>query len=156
MSATTSEKERPPTVLNSQGDNGGHVEIPTLTMTHLEKEIYDNVLTDPILAQKMELVNNAIDEIGMTPFHWKLFFLNGFGFAVESVSSKTPKYMLHAYTYTVASYCMFFNCESSRYERIRNPNSTNCWYSDGKPSWVSRWCCSMGYVSRYNWSTDSV
>lgn len=34
---------------------------------------------DPVLNAKMHLVNNAIDEIGFTPYHWKLFFLNGFG-----------------------------------------------------------------------------
>jgi len=34
---------------------------------------------DPVLNAKMHLVNNAIDEIGFTPYHWKLFCLNGFG-----------------------------------------------------------------------------
>ncbi|KAL4865951.1 hypothetical protein BDV12DRAFT_187767 [Aspergillus spectabilis] len=33
----------------------------------------------------MALVNRAIDKIGMTPFQWKLFFLNGFGYAVDSL-----------------------------------------------------------------------
>jgi hypothetical protein len=60
--------------------------------------------TDPILNAKMHLVNNAIgnlsipsyntnftvltrqkDEIGFTPYHWKLFVLNGFGYAVDSL-----------------------------------------------------------------------
>lgn len=35
--------------------------------------------TDPVLNAKMHLVNDAIDEIGFTPYHWKLFVLNGFG-----------------------------------------------------------------------------
>jgi len=35
--------------------------------------------TDPVLNAKMHLINNAIDEIGMTPYQWKLFVLNGFG-----------------------------------------------------------------------------
>jgi hypothetical protein len=35
---------------------------------------------DPVLNRKMHLVNNAIDEIGWTPYHWKLFVLNGFGY----------------------------------------------------------------------------
>ncbi|KAI5789697.1 membrane transporter [Peziza echinospora] len=39
---------------------------------------------DPALRMKMHLVNNAIDEIGFTPYHWKLFVLNGFGYAVDS------------------------------------------------------------------------
>ncbi|KAH7320273.1 major facilitator superfamily domain-containing protein [Stachybotrys elegans] len=40
---------------------------------------------DPALNMKMHLVNNAIDEIGWTPYHLKLFFLNGFGYAVDSL-----------------------------------------------------------------------
>lgn len=41
--------------------------------------------TDPVLNAKMHLVNNAIDEIGFTPYQWKLFVLNGFGYAVDSL-----------------------------------------------------------------------
>ncbi|KAL3426714.1 major facilitator superfamily transporter [Phlyctema vagabunda] len=40
---------------------------------------------DPALNAKMFLVNNAIDDIGWTPYHWKLFVLNGFGYAVDSL-----------------------------------------------------------------------
>ncbi|KAH8881333.1 MFS general substrate transporter [Thozetella sp. PMI_491] len=40
---------------------------------------------DPALDMKMHLVNNAIDEIGWTGYHTKLFFLNGFGYAVDSL-----------------------------------------------------------------------
>ncbi|KAH9844742.1 membrane transporter, partial [Teratosphaeria destructans] len=39
---------------------------------------------DPVLNAKMHLVNDAIDEIGMTWYQWKLFCLNGFGYAVDS------------------------------------------------------------------------
>ena len=49
-------------------------------------DVYDSSRVDPVLAKKMALVNAAIDEIGMTPFQWKLFFFNGFGYAVDSVS----------------------------------------------------------------------
>ncbi|KAL5001541.1 major facilitator superfamily domain-containing protein [Aspergillus recurvatus] len=48
----------------------------------LQKEL---ATVDEVLARKMALVNGAMDEIGMTPFHWKLFFLNGFGYAVDSL-----------------------------------------------------------------------
>ncbi|KAF2271152.1 membrane transporter [Lojkania enalia] len=41
--------------------------------------------TDPVLNAKMHLVNNAIDEIGFTRYQWKLFVLNGFGYAVDSL-----------------------------------------------------------------------
>ncbi|XMA17060.1 hypothetical protein WAI453_009851 [Rhynchosporium graminicola] len=39
---------------------------------------------DPALDAKMHIVNNAIDEIGWTPYQWKLFGLNGYGYAVDS------------------------------------------------------------------------
>lgn len=40
---------------------------------------------DPVLNAKMHLINNAIDEIGMTGYQWRLFCLNGFGYAVDSL-----------------------------------------------------------------------
>lgn len=40
---------------------------------------------EPALNMKMHLVNNAIDEIGWTTYHWKLFGLNGFGYSVDSL-----------------------------------------------------------------------
>ncbi|KAH8807706.1 major facilitator superfamily domain-containing protein [Xylogone sp. PMI_703] len=42
-------------------------------------------LVDPVLTSKIHLINNAIDEIGWTPYHWKLFVLAGFGYAVDSL-----------------------------------------------------------------------
>ncbi|KAL2046753.1 hypothetical protein ABVK25_011583 [Lepraria finkii] len=51
----------------------------------LQKEVFDATKIDPVLAKKMALINEAIEEIGMTPFQWKLFFLNGFGYAVDSL-----------------------------------------------------------------------
>lgn len=39
---------------------------------------YDSV--DAVLAAKMHLLNQAINEIGWTNYHMKLFFLNGFGY----------------------------------------------------------------------------
>lgn len=50
------------------------------------KEVFNVEQIDPVLQKKMALVNGAIDEIGMTGFQWKMFFLNGFGYAVDSVS----------------------------------------------------------------------
>ncbi|KAL2784019.1 major facilitator superfamily domain-containing protein, partial [Aspergillus keveii] len=40
---------------------------------------------DAVLTAKMALVNDAIDEIGFTAHQWKLFCLNGFGYAVDSL-----------------------------------------------------------------------
>lgn len=49
------------------------------------EDLFDSSVFDPVLARKMALINTAIDKIGMTPFQWKLFFLNGFGYTVDSV-----------------------------------------------------------------------
>lgn len=53
-------------------------------------DVFDVKAIDAVLARKMALVNSAIDEIGMTGFQWKLFFLNGFGYAVDSVWRHSP------------------------------------------------------------------
>lgn len=54
----------------------------TIAATGLQRELES---VDEVLVKKMVLVNGAIDEIGMTRFQWGLFFLNGFGYAVDSV-----------------------------------------------------------------------
>ncbi|RMD39158.1 hypothetical protein DV735_g5971, partial [Chaetothyriales sp. CBS 134920] len=50
-----------------------------------EKKLIQNYDSDPVLTKKVDLVNAAIDEIGMTPFQWKLFFLNGFGYGADTL-----------------------------------------------------------------------
>ncbi|KAJ4253418.1 Sugar transporter [Fusarium torreyae] len=42
-------------------------------------------ITDPVLSAKTHLVNEAINEIGWTTFHFKLSCLTGFGFAADSL-----------------------------------------------------------------------
>lgn len=65
------------------GDVSENNNVPAMAdSTGLQKELAS---VDQVLVQKMALVNGAIDEIGMTHFQWKLFFLNGFGYAVDSV-----------------------------------------------------------------------
>ncbi|KAJ6023466.1 uncharacterized protein N7446_013828 [Penicillium canescens] len=49
------------------------------------KDVFDSSVFDPVLAKKLALINTAIDKIGMTSFQWKLFFLNGFGYTVDSL-----------------------------------------------------------------------
>lgn len=44
-----------------------------------------DIQPDQVLALKMQHVNRAIDEIGFTSYQMKLFFLNGFGYAVDSL-----------------------------------------------------------------------
>ncbi|KAJ5115681.1 hypothetical protein N7456_000029 [Penicillium angulare] len=55
------------------------------SIDHGENDLLGGENVDQVLAAKMVLVNDAIDEIGFTPTHWKLFCLNGFGYAVDSL-----------------------------------------------------------------------
>lgn len=89
----------------------------------LQKEIYDTSAIDPILAKKMALTNNAIDEIGMTPWQWKLFCLNGFGYAVDSVKTpRIPEDFQGTDTFdSVAAYRMPVDRAASCDTRIRKP-----------------------------------
>ncbi|KAI1618473.1 putative sugar transporter [Exophiala viscosa] len=66
-------------------DNGPTLSDRDEDSINLQKEIYDTSAIDPVLAKKMALTNNALDQIGMTPWQWKLFCLNGFGYAVDSL-----------------------------------------------------------------------
>ncbi|BCS27349.1 MFS transporter [Aspergillus puulaauensis] len=73
----------PSTSETKTGDVSESNNVPiTVTSTGLQKELAS---VDQVLVRKMALVNGAIDEIGMTGFQWKLFFLNGFGYAVDSL-----------------------------------------------------------------------
>ena len=47
-------------------------------------DMYELEANDLILARKMKLINDAIDEIGFTPYHLKLFFLSGMGYATDT------------------------------------------------------------------------
>ena len=73
--------------------NGSQKEPATLDLSHSAdlvpaKSVHDysaDVQEDEALVRKMRYVNKAIDEIGFTSYHLKLFFLNGFGYAVDSL-----------------------------------------------------------------------
>jgi hypothetical protein len=73
-------------------DDDQHQFVPLLadrSVYNDSKEVSDDfgsvIQSDRTLARKMALVNNAIDEIGFTSYQMKLFFLNGFGYAVDSL-----------------------------------------------------------------------
>ncbi|KAG9693211.1 MFS general substrate transporter, partial [Aureobasidium melanogenum] len=66
-----------PRPINAQSDDE--------TLSLGKGDILGSEHVDSILNAKMHLVNNAIDEIGFTGYHWKLFILNGFGYAVDSL-----------------------------------------------------------------------
>ena len=51
--------------------------------TSLEFDMVGLEANDVILHRKMVLINDAIDEIGFTPYHLKLFFLNGMGYCTD-------------------------------------------------------------------------
>jgi hypothetical protein len=50
------------------------------------KEIIDLTQIDPVLAKKLAIVNQGIDDIGMTVYQWKLFAISRFDYAVDSVN----------------------------------------------------------------------
>lgn len=75
------EKTQTPTAVGETDDTSDDISF--------SRDVYDSSRVDPVLAKKMALINAAIDEIGMTPFQWKLFVFNGFGYAVDSVRSCT-------------------------------------------------------------------
>ncbi|CAL1189364.1 unnamed protein product [Candida parapsilosis] len=52
--------------------------------TSSEFDMVDLEANDEILHAKMKLINDAIDEIGFTPYHLKLFFLNGMGYWTDN------------------------------------------------------------------------
>jgi hypothetical protein len=47
--------------------------------TSKEQDLLAHHGHDPALSRKMALVNDAINELGWTPYHSILFCLNGFG-----------------------------------------------------------------------------
>ncbi|OJJ45252.1 hypothetical protein ASPZODRAFT_69414 [Penicilliopsis zonata CBS 506.65] len=64
-----------------KGDDG----VEARSIRFGENDLLSGEIKDEVLAAKMTLINNAIDEIGFTAYHWKLFCLNGFGYAVDSL-----------------------------------------------------------------------
>lgn len=75
--------------MDNDTDQPNEVSVPTeLACINIEKgnqKDYVDVEENQILARKMQCVNNALDEIGFTNYQLKLFFLNGFGYAVDSL-----------------------------------------------------------------------
>lgn len=51
----------------------------------IEGQMFSMHDIDPALDAKMRLVNQAINQIGWTNFHLKLFCLNGFGYMADSL-----------------------------------------------------------------------
>ncbi|KAM9932803.1 hypothetical protein OXX80_007571 [Metschnikowia pulcherrima] len=62
----------------------GEVHSSESELFQLDNTKQDLVITDDAISRKMFLVNNALDEIGFTWYHAKLFVLAGFGYSVDS------------------------------------------------------------------------
>lgn len=58
--------------------------IRTTSSLSSASDLMDYESADIALSKKLKYINNAIDEIGFTPYHLKLFFLNGMGYATDS------------------------------------------------------------------------
>lgn len=87
----SSTKETSYTDSDIEATGGSSSESDTLVdMTEVETD-------DPALIKKIHLINNAIDEIGFTWWHVKLFCLAGFGYSADSqmsmIQSAVHKYV---------------------------------------------------------------
>lgn len=70
----------------------------------LNSDKYIGVIQDdPALDLKLQLINDALEEIGFTPYHLKLFFLNGMGYATDSqltlLESSVRTYVNYQFSY---------------------------------------------------------
>lgn len=71
--------------LSKESKTAPNVEIGELDVHISEIDITELNSHDEVLSKKMYLVNNALDEIEFTGYHWKMFFLKGMGYAVDSL-----------------------------------------------------------------------
>ena len=99
--------------------NATESEATSLDDVDYRKEVIDSRAIDPVLAKKMGLINAAIDEIGMTPYQWKLFCLNGFGYAVDSVRKPEQQHEQLVDTLTLAAtHRLPIHCTASSFAAI--------------------------------------
>ena len=68
--------------VNAEADKFPIEESSSKGSTSVEE--YTDMEADDGLLKKMNLVNNAVEEIGLTWYHLKLFFLAGFGYSADS------------------------------------------------------------------------
>lgn len=90
MSAKINEKHAPPVYdVEHQGGEKRKSSVTAALSGNDERAIEGQLFSmnsfDPALDAKMRLVNQAINEIGWTHFHLKLFCLTGFGYMADSL-----------------------------------------------------------------------
>lgn len=59
--------------------------VTTILLDHSSDDMTALEGEDEVLAAKMKLINDALEEIGFTWFHFKVFCIAGFGYAAESL-----------------------------------------------------------------------
>ncbi|KAJ0344844.1 hypothetical protein COL154_009856 [Colletotrichum chrysophilum] len=125
-------------------------------------DILENEGEDPVLAKKMHIVNDANDEIGWTPFHWKLFMLNGFGYAVDSLIALVQSVTNAAVYLELASPSDYVNAGTVSFNKQWTVTALALWWGLGQAivgfiSWgfltQERWNCVEGQTC--NWSTNA-
>ncbi|KAF6015339.1 hypothetical protein HII13_000276 [Brettanomyces bruxellensis] len=76
--------------IEARGDSSSSEDETLIDMVEVEND-------DPALSKKIHLINNAIDEIGFTWWHVKLFCIAGFGYSADSqmsmIQSSVHKYV---------------------------------------------------------------
>lgn len=122
-------------------------------------EVFDVKQFDPVLARKMALVNQAIDEIGMTSFQWNLFWLNGFGYTVDSVCSSHPDMLFSEISCSkltcwkrsshAASCCLPVHRKSCRSAGVWKSQCSRFRHSPGFADWTPSRRWSLGFHCRY-------
>lgn len=70
--------------IDKHGKRDAAAHDPAVTLNGENTALHDEDILElggvnPVNDAKMRLVNNAIEEIGFTPYQAKLFVLNGFG-----------------------------------------------------------------------------
>lgn len=80
--------------IKSRSSKASRLEVGSLAEKEPYQDNYDESLTyggvdmaeldqsDVIMQRKMKLINDALDEIGFTWYHFKLFCLNGMGYVI--------------------------------------------------------------------------
>ncbi|KAA8899915.1 hypothetical protein TRICI_006285 [Trichomonascus ciferrii] len=68
---------------STSGDDNRSTHSSSASQSVEHGDLYE--LTDTVLSKKLHMMNDAMNEIGFTPYHWKLFCLNGMGYGVDSL-----------------------------------------------------------------------
>lgn len=105
MNGTASDNEKNPVRICSQqraSEKSDIIDIEALPSVKSQLAELDG--GDDALTEKIGLINKAIDEIGFTPYHTKLFILNLFGYAVDlqltAIESNVRTFVNYQFDYT--------------------------------------------------------